>query len=1101
MHNWSTALFICCLCLRTQAAPFPPSAKPGSLLTSPNTSRRTFVAEVSKLRKHDRERLSTARVNGKSEVAVCIASLSGGNEAVARQAKNSGAEVRYRDDDVDYLRLKVPIDRVEEVAKINGIKAININDGGVIYSTGYQDDNRTTTDGSPRQDIPAPSTDTPDENPYVPTRDIGAPQFTAKHPTFDGRGVTIAVFEGYIADFTAPELQTATTLDGKPTRKMIDVINATEPDIPEPNSFAQVDMIDKAIANKGHLTFKGVTYKVPSDGNYRVGVYSSHFDQSPYYKRNLNRLGMEPEESGKYAVLWDENANTVWVDTDQNYDFSDEKGLTDYNLRFDAGQFGKDDPTTLQPESLGFIVLADPKYRFLRILPAFGSHLTQTTAAAAGRGFLGGKMNGAAPGAQVISVFNDAGIAGQIEGMIAAVKHPKVDIVTMQYVFLMRLNDGYSTESIIFDRLVKKYKKLIFISNSNSGPGLNTVAENAAGSEVIGVGAYLHKDTWRSLYGLNSNRDEQVANLSSRGPGKAGGGKPDIIAPGITLTISNTALEFDGNDPFVAPKGINYKLPRGYRVVYGTSFSAPIAAGGAALLISAAKQNGIPYDAERLRWAIKSSARYLPGFGAHEQGSGLMQVEAAWEALKRAPKLSEIGSRAPIKASMSTSLNETNQGQGIYEREGWVAGQTGSRNIILTRNAGEKRAAVYRLKWEGDKETFNSPETVSLPLNVPVSVPVAIAPKRSGVHSAILSLDDSKGSASIHEVMNTVVAAEQFNEGNGFTVTRKGRVGYPGFDSTFLNVPKDTSALKVNLSAITDQKQLLLKLIDPAGNYAGQSPYLGNSALTIADPEPGVWEVIAVNGNDGFRTEVPKQAQGAADFIVSATVLGVQSPAASNVETSKTNEINLTMDLINQLGKFDGGISNTFLGSSFSERALVSVGGQPRVYEINVPAGSTKLRAAIKGASDLGADLDLYAYNCSSTPCNLIKYSVGDSAEEVVTVDAPQEGLWKVVIDPVSIPSGKTSIEYSDFFVNSAFGSIKPVEKPGLREGGAKWSESARIKIEAEPLAPRSLVAVMEVSSIKPETVRFQFQFNSGASTPVQRHVTLGSAMVRIDAK
>jgi len=479
-----------------------------------------------------------------------------------------------------------------------------------------------------------------------------------------------------------------------------------------------------------------------------------------------------------------------------------------------------------------------------------------------------------------------------------------------------------------------------------------------------------------------------------------------------------------------------------------------------------------------------------------------MQIEAAWEALKRAPSLPKIESRASVKSAMSTSLNEPNQGQGIYEREGWATGQTGVRNIILTRSSGEKRAAVYRLRWEGDKETFSSPETVSLPLNVPVSLPVTIAPKTPGAHSAILSLDDSKGTASVLEVMNTVVAAEQFNKNNGFSVVREGKVNYPGYTSLFFNVPDNASAFKVNLSSAGDQKQLRLKLLDPTGSYAGQGPYLDKSALTISDPQPGVWEVIVDNGNDGFRAAVPKQAQAEVAFTLGASVFGVQSSTAiNNVATSQSNEINLNMDLVNQLAKFDGGISNTFLGSSFSERAMISADGQQRIYEINVPAGSTKLRAAIKGASDSGSDLDLYLYNCSSTPCDLIKYSVGDSAEEAVTVDAPQEGLWKIVIDPVSIPSGKTSIEYLDFFINSAFGSIKPVEKSVMREGGAKWSESARIKIEAEPLAPRNLVAVMEVSSSKPETVRFQFQFNSGTSTPVQRYVALGSSIVRVKAK
>ena len=42
------------------------------------------------------------------------------------------------------------------------------------------------------------------------------------------------------------------------------------------------------------------------------------------------------------GVLWDEKTNDVWVDTNQNLSFTDEKALTNYGvLRFRAGDYAE----------------------------------------------------------------------------------------------------------------------------------------------------------------------------------------------------------------------------------------------------------------------------------------------------------------------------------------------------------------------------------------------------------------------------------------------------------------------------------------------------------------------------------------------------------------------------------------------------------------------------------------------------------------------------------------------------------------------------------------------------------------------------------------
>jgi hypothetical protein len=1041
------------------------------------------IARTSKLRKHDREQLVKARIDGKAEVTLCIATLPGASESLVREATALGAKVLYRDETVNYLRLEVPIDRVESISRLREVQTVNLSGDSTIYPTGIQDRTEVPGTGATQENIPPPGRDTPAMNPYLPTRDIGAPQFMAKHPTFDGRGVTICVFEGYPADMLGPELQTATTLDGKPTRKMSSVIDATDPATDVPRSFTRVKMQDQVTSSGGHFTYKGVSYTSPADGTHRISIYYAWpFEEVPFPKKHFNRPGISADERSKYAVLWDNQSNTVWVDTNQNHDFTDDKPMTDYNVRPDIGLFGKDDPKTPERESVGFILLANPQRDFVNILPLFSGHPTQTTAVAAGIGFFGGKMNGAAPRAQLVSVLYGDGMAGQIEGMIQAIRDPTIDLITMQHVLHMRLNDGNSTASVIFDRLIEKYNKPIFISASNSGPGINTGAENAAGSNVISVGAYVHKDTWRSNYGLSVDKEDYVANFSSRGPRKDGGFKPDVVAPGIVITADN----YSGLDPNTTPTGVRYKLSPGHTVAYGTSFSSPIAAGGAALLISAAKQAGVPYDAERLKWAIKVSAKRLPGWAAHEQGDGLMQVEAAWEALKRAPDTVRIRSVATVNAGLSDYLKEPNKGPGIYEREGWKAGQTAQRSITLIRETGPQRTINYKLRWVGDVDTFSSPETIGLPLDRPVSLPVRVSPRTAGVHSAILYLDSPEGSLAIFEVMNTVVAAEQFSQDNQFEIRHEGQAEYPGYSSYFLSVPPNTNGLYVEVKASSDTSRLKLRLLTPSSDeYRNPTPnsnaprFQPNPSQFVANPEPGVWEAVVDNGNDGRWVEQPKEAQARAAFTFTSRLFGIEADSAIGIIRPESAANGLPLRFENRLATFVGGLTESALGSAFFAHPVLKDGGIPQIYEVDVPPGAETLRAYLNGDSDTKTDLDLYVYFCreqtpestairrSESSCDLKGYSVNGGSREAVTLNKPAAGRWKIAIDPLAVSSGTTTIEYLDVFAHTAFGKLRATDSLKPRASGSTWTETANLEITAIPQRGRRLVWLLEVATEK----------------------------------
>jgi len=103
----------------------------------------------------------------------------------------------------------------------------------------------------------------------------------------------------------------------------------------------------------------------------------------------------------------------------------------------------------------------------------------------------------------------------------------------------------------------------------------------------------------------------RVAQFSSSGLAYDGRVKPDLVAPGVALETSEPGADNDG--------------AARYGTVNGTSVSAALVAGGAALLAQAR-----PYlDADGLKGLLVGSAQPLPGDSVTAQGTGLVDVGGA----------------------------------------------------------------------------------------------------------------------------------------------------------------------------------------------------------------------------------------------------------------------------------------------------------------------------------------------------------------------------------------------------------------------------------------------------------------------------------------
>lgn len=86
--------------------------------------------------------------------------------------------------------------------------------------------------------------------------------------------------------------------------------------------------------------------------------------------------------------------------------------------------------------------------------------------------------------------------------------------------------------------------------------------------------------------------------------------------------------------------------------------------------------------------------------------------------------------------------------------------------------------------------------------------------------------------------------------------------------------------------------------------------------------------------------------------------------------------------------------------------------------------------------SDAEADLDLYLFNCTRDTAVAERKGFGRSANKVIFVEHPAAGLWKVVVDAFSVPSGSTTYEYLDsaLLVLPTSSDIMPVARNGPRQ-------------------------------------------------------------------
>ncbi|HEX8626932.1 MAG TPA: S8 family serine peptidase, partial [Catenuloplanes sp.] len=675
-------------------------------------------------------------------------------------------------------------------------------------------------------------------------------------------------------------------------------------------------------------------------------------------------------------------------------------------------------------------------------------------------------FDGAAPGAKIVSSRaclwgSGCSASALTTGMTDLVENQHVDVINMSISGLGPMNSGGSARALLYNRLINQYGVQLFLAVGNAGPGVNTVGDPSVAVDAVGVGSTVSRATWRANYGSVVRRDYTIQPFSSRGPREDGGLKPNIVAPGSA--ISTVPLWRPGSP---VPEA-GYPLPAGYAMMQGTSMASPLAAGAAALLLSAARSNDLGVNPAALRRAIYSAADWIPGAPAHAQGNGLFDVSGAWNLLKRTVDTRSFTVDAPVCTPLSDTLPTPHRGTGIYNRcparaGGHRAGQSKSYQLKLTRTSGPARGITHRLSWLGNDGTFRSAGNVVLGLNRTASISVTAKPP-AGVQSAILRVDDPATPTVDFEVLNTVIAANDLAAPD-FSFAGSGSVDRNQTTSFFVNVPAGASALQVNLAGIAAGSQTRFVSIDPSGvpvdetatnrcypNYPdpkGCNPV----ERDYQRPMAGIWEFevearrTSPALNNPFQISV--RAQGAtltpAVLTLPSLTLGQPTP--------------VSWTLRNDFGPVQ--VTNTAgdLRSAASTRSSIGQ-GRTQTFEVVVPAGTSRLEAAIGKASDPGADLDLEILLNG----RLVKESVGRTAEELISLTDPAAGTYTLRVQGYAVPAGTTGYDYRDLFISTALGSVTVSPGTASVAAGASITLTGSVTARAPVPAGRRLFGELTV--------------------------------------
>ena len=646
----------------------------------------------------------------------------------------------------------------------------------------------------------------------MPKEDLGVRAFLEAHPEYDGRGIRVAILDTGI-DPGHPYLQRTSTGE----RKIVDWYDATTDGrlsiqhTAQPEGTHLLGLSGRSLELGRHYV-PGASYGLirldldwlPDDlearmmgerrAEWSADKRSFEDDQAAGATGDVEKDLAAAERAHDYAKfsddgpVWDlivfeqDGVRKIVIDNDRDGELDEEPALRSFR---DTGDWATLGDEALMNYAVGF----DSETEIVIYFDAHGhgTHVAGIVGAFEGAG---GRMNGIAPGVELVSIkIGDGKFGGSTSGYAISkaldfAVESGCQVVNMSFGGPSFAADGREPDGWAIEEATKR-GLCVVTSAGNEGPTLTTVGAPATTEAAFSIAAAIWPDTAKANYASLDPAAPVLFDFSSRGPLPTGALGIDYAAPGAALSpLPSWGIS----------KGENWN---------GTSMAAPQMAGCIALLHSAARAEGLSRTPARIDRALRLSATPMKQHAWVEHGHGFITMQPALAALRMLHEHGHLDQHYQV-----TARNPFGDGAGVYLRG--VAGSRDREVMVSIQPTFEEDAPnAVKADFLRTFEPVSEAKWVDVPELLYASaqgrsMPVRVSPQHldPGLHSTrvlLYDVDQPRELGPEIVIPVTVVVPEHTSAAEEHRYGKRFRLEPGELERTFLQVPAGAHAAKIRI--------------------------------------------------------------------------------------------------------------------------------------------------------------------------------------------------------------------------------------------------------------------------------------------------------------